>query len=43
MEKKQMDMDTDIFFVYIKIDGIYKETIDVEINCELDWPLPKGK
>ena len=31
-----MDMDTENSIVYIKIDGIYKETIDVEINCDLD-------
>ena len=31
-----MDMDTESSTVYIKIDGIYKETIDVEINCDLD-------
>ena len=31
-----MDMDTESSIVYIKIDGIYKETIDVEINCDLD-------
>ena len=29
-------MDTENSIVYIKIDGIYKETIDVEINCDLD-------
>ena len=31
-----MDMDTESSTVYIKIDGVYKETIDVEINCDLD-------
>ena len=42
-------MDTDIFFVYIKIDDMYKDiSEDVETwfntsNSELYRPLPKGK